>query len=417
MAQLPSESLRNRFTDITGLVSTFENFAEASSFERLLKLDFSNATLTTSNVSQVIDILWNSVDSQGACKSTNSPTNFYDSNYTLRTRDINPQLARNIINMMRAKLEVLPPDLEPLGDGTTTIQIFRNVMMSVCTEIWKFHYTNMQAFINANNAIVKLPFINNFETLAILYCDYVTRNASRTADKFYSSDCSETSTYFNTVHNVLMNYTNNKESLVDIIQPNKMVMRFFLSCFYPYFMFDFILNNIATQNMDSFDKAPRYYMLRRFAVLASYMSLFYVAFAIRDIDVNTARYVLAKINDDLFAKEMTSSNTKLSYTEIHQDTTENAKLSTDLAKVSQDVMASRGNLNKALTNDIGVNTKISRAKSVMYMWIAFAIITLVGCGALYFFMSPEKMKYMYMYIMIMLAVLFISWIVALASRF
>ena len=416
MAQLPSESLRNRFTDISGLVSTYENFVEASSFERLLKLDFTNATLNTSNVSQVMDILNNTLIAQGACRSTNSPTNFYDSKYTIRTRDINAQLARNIINTMRAQLEILPPDLEPLSDGTTTIQTFRNIMMSVCTEIWKFHYANLQEFMNTVNATIKLPMINSFEWLASRFCNYVTLNASRSADKFYSSDCSDTATYFNIVHRVLMEYTRNEESLVDTVQSNPMVMRFFISCFYPYFMFDFILNNIATQNMDSIDKAPRYYMLRRFAVLASYMCLFYVAFSIRDIEVNTARYVLAKVNDDLFAKEMASSNTRLSYTEIHQDTTENAKLSNDLAKISQDVMASRGNLNKALTNDIGVNTKTSKAKSVMYMWIAFAVITLVGCGALYFLMTPDKMKYMYMYIMIMFAVLFIYWIVVLASR-
>lgn len=416
MSQLPSESLRTRFTDISGLVSTYENFTEASSFERLLKLDFTSNSLNNSNVSQVIDILNNTMFTQGACKNTNSPTNLYDSNYTIRTRDVNPHLARNIIDKMRSQLEILPPDLEPLSDGSTTIRIFRNLMRSVCTEIWKFHYENLQEFMNSVNATVKLPIIDSFEWLANRFCDYVHLNASRSADKFYSSDCSDTNTHFNIVHRVLMEYTRNEESFVDTVQSNHMVMRFFISCFYPYFMFDFILNNIATQNMDSIDKAPRYYMLRRFAVLASYMCLFYVAFSVRDIEVNTARYVLAKINDDLFAKEMASSNMRLSYTEIHQDTTENAKLSHDLAKISQDVMASRGNLNKALTNDIGVNTKISRAKSVMYMWIAFAIITFVGCAALYFFMSPDKMKYMYMYIMIMTSVLFIYWIVALANR-
>lgn len=418
VSQLPSEDLRQRFLDISSLVSTFDNFVEASSFERLLRLDFTSATLNTSNVSTVLNILTNKNFGDGACKSSSTgfATNFYDAKYTLRTRDINPQLARNIINTMRTQLEVLPSDLEPLSSGTTTIQTFRNIMMAVCTEIFKFHYTNLQEFLKSANATLILPTIGSFEWLSNRFCTYASLNASRSTNIFHSSDCNNTSTYFQSVHRVLLNFTKNPESYVDNVQSDPAVMRIFLSCFFPFFMFDFILNNIAKQNMDSLDKAPRYYMLRRFSVLAAYMCLFYVAFSLRDIDTSTSRYLLAKINDDLFAKEMTNSDVTLSYTSIHQDTTENAKLSRNIVKLSEDITASRGNLNKALTNDLGVNTKMSRAKSVMYMWVAFTIVTTIGCGAMYFLFGPEKTKYTYMFIVMMLGVLLISGIVSLSSK-
>jgi hypothetical protein len=419
VSQLPTEELRRRFLNISQLVSTYENFAEASSIERILKLDFTSSMLNSApSVSLVTSILTNTNFTAGSCASSNSSTNFFSTNYSLRKSNINNDLGLKIIQALKSQLELLPGNIDPIGSGVN-IQAYRNIMIVVCTEIWKFHYEKLQSFLAASSGTVSLPVISSFDRYAGLFCEYVRKNINRNKDLFYSDSCQE-DTYFKAVHDLLMNYTKTSEAAVDTIQSDPKVMRMFLSCFYPYFLYDYILNNIALQNMDSLDKAPRYFILRRFAVLAAYMSLFYVAYSVRDTDPYTAKLVLAKINDDLFAKEMSNNyNGGITYADVHQDTTQNANMSKDLNRVTQDVTASRGNLNKALNNDVLINSQLHRSHVVKYIWVALLIITALGCIALYFLAiySFVDSKYLFMFVAIMFVVLMISGIVNFAKKF
>jgi hypothetical protein len=416
-SQLPTEDLKSRFLSISKIVSTHTNFIDESRFDQLLRLDFSSATLSVAtNIAVVQNIIKNQDLNVGSCEvAGGNASNFYDSMYprTMLRTTIDTTLGTNIINAMKARIQAMDARLEPIGYGTN-LEPYRDIMKDVCLEIWKYHYGKLQTFLANASGVDQLPVISTYERLATIFCDYVKNNVDRSRNAFYSKNCQD-DTFFKRVHQLLMNYTNTPEAQVDPIQRNPLVMRIFLSCYFPYFMFDFILGNVALAQMNSLDKAPRFFMLRRFAVLSAYMTLFYIAYSLYDVNPSEAKFVMSQINDRLFAKEMDHDiSGALTYADVHQDTTNNASLSQDLNKINQDIVSSRSNLNKALYNDVSINNDLKRSVAVKWVWFSFLIVTIVGCAVLYFFLD---VNYLYMFCAIMAVVLVISGIVNLAKKF
>lgn len=416
-SQLPTADLQTRFLSISKIISTHTNFLDESRFDQLLKLDFSDATMNVAtNIAVVKNIIKNQDFTIGACEPTGTnPTNFFDSMYprTMLRTTIDSTLGANVISAMKKRIEAMDARLEPIGYGTN-LQPYHDIMNDVCLEIWKYHYGKLQSYMANASGVDQLPVISTYERIAGIFCDHVKNNVDRARNSFYSKNCQE-DTYFKSVHQLLMNYTNTPEAQVDPIQRNPWVMRIFLSCYFPYFMFDFILGNVALSQMNSLDKAPRFYMLRRFAVLSAYMTLFYTAYSLYDVNPSEAKFVMSQINDRLFAKEMDHDiSGALTYADVHQDTTNNAMLSQDLNKINQDIVSSRSNLNKALYNDISVNSDLKRSAAIKWVWLSLLIVTIVGCALLYFFLD---VNYLYMFCAIMAVVLVISGIVNLAKKF
>lgn len=404
-SQLPSEALQQRFLSIADSVSNLTNYKESSRFEQLLRL---RTNLNATEKGTFTSIVRNTTNTVGFCKAT-SPTNLFDGSYpsALLEPTINADLVKSIKARMAEDLDRL--NFAPLGKGAPeTIQSFRALMMGICTKIFEYYYPQFRLLLP------DLPEIYNYERYTLIFTDYLQKNASKSADIMYSNACGD-ETYFKEIHTRLLSYANSPEAQVDAVQKNTAVIRIFLSCFFPYFQFNFYLNHIPTQRMDSMDKAPRYFIMMRIAILAVYMSLFYFTLILCGTGTisDDVRKLMSKINDVLFAQELSMMYHGMTYANVHQEATDNRELSKNLNYITKDITISRGNLNKALTNDTAINGSLHRSTTIKWVWFTILFVAIVGCVVLYF----VAIDFLYIFTLLILGVLAISGIVGLSKKF
>jgi hypothetical protein len=407
-SQLPTEALRNLFLTIAQSVATLPNYEDASRFKQLLRLRVGD--LSTSEKGTLIAIISNTNDNIGY-STASSATNLFDTSYqpSLLLSSNNAELTNKIKARLATDLATIVFDT--LGSGNPgAIEAYRSLMLNVCKEIFEFYYPKLRVAMPE----LALPEIFSYERYAQIFITHIKTNASKQQDTFFSSSTTD-NTYFKEVHTRLMQYTSSADAQIDAVQNNKKVMRIFLSCFFPYFNFEFYLNNIATRQITSLDKAPRYFLIRRIAILAVYMSLFYSMLTIAGESTipTDLRSIMGTFNDVLFANEIKLMYHNMTYATVHQEATENRELSKNLNYITKDITVSRGNLTKAMHNDVNMNKDFKSSYVIMFIWLSLLGITLIASIVLYIF----KIEFMFAFCIIIIGVLGISGIVSLSKKF
>lgn len=404
-SQLPTESLRTRFITIADSVSTLTNYKESSRLDQLLRLrtDLNNVEKST-----LASILKNTSDSVGYCRAS-TPTNLFDASYPrdMLAPNVHTELVNAIKNRLKEDMQRL--NLGPLGTGEIeSIHSFRSLMIGICSTIFGFYYPKFRLLDTS------LPEIFNYDRYVLIFTDYLQQNVRKDMDTLYSSTCSD-DTYFKEVQSRLLKYARSSEAQIDIVQKDTRVIRIFLSCFFPYFQFDFYLNNIATKMMNSMDRAPRFFLLRQIAILAVYLSIFYVTLQLSGSGAipDDLRFLMSKINDVMLTQEISLYNNYMTYANVHQEATDNRELSKNLAGITKDITVSRGNLSKAVHNDQTVNAELRRAYIIMWIWTSLLIATVAILALLYFL----HVDWMFAFIAVMMVILGISGIVTVSKKF
>lgn len=410
-SQIPDADTRQIFAEIVTIVNNLDNFNFVSKLDYLLKLNLKN--LSSENLSRVQAFLKNTQQTESCIPSSNA-NHIFNWN-DLEDANMDTQLSKKILTQMQIDIEALDaPSVNPLSYGTN-LDLYRTVIKNLCKSIWEHMYTTLQPQLpNEMNKVST----DKLKSMADKLCEFVTDNASR--DKYYfNKTCSENlDTYFENVYKIVLN----QNKFVDKDLTNVYVLKSYIFAFYPYFLFEFILNNVATKLVNSVENAPRFFFLQRIAVLASYMFLFYSVTTIEEsmemtslqTQYQESLQIMAKINDEIFAREKLSYNSDLGYTDLHQATNTSKDMSLQIQQKNLEIAGAKNNLTKAAIANALFKPKVKYSKVVLYVWVSVLIlVTIISALLIYVFKMPDML---YIFAILVLIALMISWITTLIKQ-
>lgn len=376
---LPSDATKDKFSTILSIVSDLTNFKKNTKIQYLLQTDFT----ANSDIANRIQTYYTSTTKHDCILDGDA--------YLFNWNASNPmptQLATTILSSLEQDLN----DMPALSHGTSNSK-YKMVMRNVCKHIFLHHYPILQG----NNQLLQSTTSTMLSDYVTLLCAHIESNANRESRRFDTRCDSGNDTYFKSVYDQTMKYKN-----ANIPQDMRKI---FLFCFYPYFAFEFILNNVAQKNNTSAETAPRLYMFHRIAVLAVYIFLFHLMMTLLETmqpgQANTykAFSILSKLNDEMFKREQINTSN------ILNNTTKNTKtLSDKLQKQNVDVAATRSNVTKAAIYEQRIKSRLTMSIVVMYLWLILTVLTIVGC-IVSTFVVGIKDEYTYMCIAVVLIVI------------
>ena len=164
----------------------------------------------------------------------------------------------------------------------------------------------------------------------------------------------------------------------------------FMVCMYPCFIFEYFLQNIGKKTPSSSDKAPRHFLLRRYAVACSYIFIYQLLRLIEAAHLvsGAAIQVQATKIQEMLSSEATDTFVKEIYN-VRKDNKDNIATSKRLEEMNHEIVMARNNLSKAIVNDGSVISKVRWSLAYMIIWVVvFGLVTIL-CPLLYFLYSPE----------------------------
>lgn len=409
-SHLPDNDTKKRFLEIANMVTSHTNFNDISKMEYILKLDFS-LVFDTNNQSKIRNFLSDGDSNTHKCNPTNSSSenNFFNWNFAT-TDTIGNSMCSNVLDELQMKISDLM-NVSPLSHGKSKDD-YKEVMQNVCKTIFETHYTRLQYSFPS-----ELDSWNNISTSS--YVDQLYGNISRDVSKQYSvftKNCDNNSnnpqSYFEAVYNYVMNYDKRGMKVG--------FKKLFIMTHYPYFLYEFLLNNIASQELDSVEAAPRLYFVQRIAVLSVYIFLFYVllTIVINTNDGNNFQKgisIMADLNDELFKRESIDEST-FGYHDLQNTTDKTHNLSTMLYTKQYEIEMMKNNLQKAAVAEVSLKSPIKKSRLSYISWIIFMIIVVIVLSTLLFLpFMQNKMQYFWGFAGFVIIVVIISSLVNIFS--
>lgn len=410
-AHVPGQ-VKQRFLEIMDTISSLEAFNVKTNLDYLLRLDF---TMDMTNDQRTnISRFFSDMPAMNKCVNTSGSSSDFFAWDNLMGNSIRDVMYSAIMKNMEEDVDRIDStDVKPLSHGVSHSD-YKLVIKNLCTNIFKRHFLDLQRVFEDNLMVVSEK---NLEEYSSILCEHVRLNSDHTLD-YFDRNCAITDaeTYYKDAYNHIIDMESNYSA---ISIPFK---KLFMACFYPYFVFEFLMNNIATKEQDSMDSAPRFFFVHRITVLGGYMFLFYTLVTIIDqlgssklqSDYGRAFTLMAKINDNLFVQENMTNDQTLGYTDLQQQTQDTRALATELQNMTHDIIKIRSNLNKAAMNDALLLPQVAKSKTRKYIWLAFSLAAIVALFVMLFF-SGFKMVNQAFYALSTLVVLVIG--LALLIRF
>lgn len=408
-----------RFKEIINIINNHEAFNLNTHMDYLLKLSFKddkNEKLDErrSNISQFL----NSKKEEDSCVPQNpSPHNFFAWD-DLKNEAISKELFDDIEKNLKEDIARLDaPDVRPLSHGSSHAE-YKRVIRNICTNIFIRHFTDLQSEFEDD-----IPEIGRERLMSYTseLCEYVELNSNRTLNYFIGECADPTAqSYYKNVYGLIMNLDRKETAIGDAFK------KIFLVCFYPYFVFEFLMNNIATMEHHSLDSAPRFYFVQRIAVLSGYMFLFYTLLTIIDRmgetklqnEFNKALTILSTINDNLFGSEKISKENSHGYNDLQKQMDKTKTTSVLLQNQTQDILRVRNNLNKAAVNNALMVPQVKSSRSKMYAWLSLLIISIIALSILFFLSGIEIVNMIfYIYSGVVALIVGIAFLVHVFSTF
>lgn len=409
------DHVMTRFIEVINTISSLEMFKMTTHLDYLLKLDFT-ADITPEQRSNISRFL-SSIDEVDKCvQKEGSQADFFAWD-DLKRPNMREDLYLAIMNDMEDDISRLDsPEVKPLSHGVSH-QEYKLCIRNLCKNIFIRHYTDLQMiFENDLEPVSKANLVSYSSKL----CDYIELNTDRTVD-YFNRNCAITDadTYYKNIYNIIIE-RESREGAID-----QGFKKIFMACFYPYFVFEFLMNNVATIEQDSVDSAPRYFFVHRITVLGVYMFLFYVMVTIIDKLGSTklqsqygkAFAIMSKINDNLFAQENTTNDQAFGYTDLQNQTHETRRLAIDVQNMSQDIMKIRNNLNKAAVNDVLLGPHVKASQTRKTIWLAFFLASVIALFIMLFLSGlPYVTDIFYAYSTLVVIVILVAYIVRSFSK-
>jgi hypothetical protein len=415
-----------RFKNIITFISNYNNFQQHSKVEKLVKMDM-NLPPQDIAFEQVSRILSNR-SATSKCDSfagmepmfcTSSTTNpivtVPDVMKIPMTPDANNNLSDKILLViMRLSLRDKLLSSTTASD-TSARDMHKEFFRIICLEIFKTHYkalfTNRVKY-NFDTGLT-VADLNDFQLTEILQGYYsVIETISIDVDGFNSNSYSN---YYNIVCDEIVNYSKRQSNQLS----NPIFYNMFLSCFYPYIQFSYIVGQIPMiESNTSIDKAPRYFILRRLAIAFSYIFEFYTVLTFyNSCSISSkvmAETILESINTCM-TQEMISTSEK-TYNDLHSDNLTNVETSKNLTNINRDITLSQNNLTKAIINETNIQSKYKNSFIIMWLWIALFIVFVVICAVFVIFLNNSNaIQYLYIASTLVAMAIFITIIVEMLN--
>lgn len=412
----------DRFKNIIACVNNFNNFLDLSNVQKLLTMDMNlpSTNISTEHIARILSDRSSITDctmfvgmEPDFCKKTNKTgiLTIPDVIPIPLTPDVNKNISDNILNFIN-NVNLQRNLLSKItSTDTTALDAHKEFMKDVCSEIFKAHYE--QLFESRSNYILEgglsvpqltqdhiTQIIPKFRTIIdSVSIDLDGFNVSK-VNNYYFAVCEEISLFSRSQQNYVA---------------NPIFYNMFLNCFYPYIWFCYISGQIALiESGVSSDKAPRYFILRRFAVLFSYIFEFYTVMCIyANCSVSkkeTAKSLIESINLCI-AGELSIYN-RDTYESLHSDSLANIESSKVLSNINRDIILSQNNLNKATINEKSIQSKYKNSYVFLWLWVAFLIVVVLSFSIfLYFFNSTPNIQYLYIAATVVVMAIFITLII------
>lgn len=407
---LPDEASKHFFSEIIQIINNIDNFNYMSKMDFLLKISFTN--LSQEQISKVNSFLNNQKVAE-SCIPKNQTVNHIFNWNDMTNPTIKKTLSTKLLDQMQASVENLI-HVAPLSSGTD-IGAYRAVGKDLCKIIWKQKYDEVQNVLP--NTLNKLSN-DKANIISEKFCDFVTENANKN-NYYFNKPCDEdqANSYFKGVYTSLMH----NRSFNDPDMKSVPLKKLFIFCFYPYFLYEFILNNVASKELNSLNKQPRFYFLDRTAVLGSYMFLFYTISTIEESmeaslqkDFQKSLQIMAKINDELFSREKLSDYLTYGFNNLHESTVRSQDLSKTVQDENHKLNSSLNNLIKAKMQNTLLNSKERKTKIFLYIWVTLLLISVIYSIILVFVLSKPDLFYLSS--ILTMLIIFVSWGIQIINK-
>lgn len=396
------QTVLDRMKQIILLVNSFTNFTAASKLEKLLTISL-QLDSTNASIPWLTTILSNTgcntrcADFTGTKPSVCDPSLNNNGIVTLAdvvTNNLNSDsLSNDIISHLNMGSYNLEKNL--LSAMTSTIdsphQQHLTFISDICFQIFKKHYNNLFASKTSYPFTGALDIQQASDTTLGKYCQDLLSRIKTVSTNASTFNINANSDYYNSVCLEIARYANTQAGLVK----NPIFVNTFLSCYYPYIMFSFILGQIAVvNNSNSLDKAPRNFIIRRSAILCAYIFEYYMILNMYE-HCNTANQQIASNILQTINTCITNDfipNQSVTYANLHSDTMTNIQSSNQLQNIKRDVNLSKNNLNKSVLNDVGINKSLYWSIVIKWWWISLLIAYIVfGIVFIAFFLTSENL--------------------------
>ena len=388
----PDNSTLNKFKDILGFVSDHNSFKEKTYFETILKLDLTN---------QVSNSYFNQVDrTSERCKGDTENFKWLDNSSGNFTRNEIPGdgngLDSNIVQKIKEDMSDMNNEKMRLTRGNVDgVKEYKKIMKNICKEIFKHQNTELHNTDDSKFMVQSLTNIDSELDNMTTYIDEQIRNNKES----FIRDCSidnSINTYYGNIVQVIYDYRNNDKfksvsfSSSDIDHEKSRFIKLFLIVFYPYFVFNYIINSIALEEANplTHQQSPRFFFFQRITVLASYIFMYYTLLTIFEnlsssmpqTDIIEA---ITDLNDHVLFKEKIPDET-LSYHMMQEKSEQTRDSSLQMQQLGHTVSLLKTNLNKAAVYDARLGPILRNAKIHVILASLLMVITILGALVLMF---------------------------------
>lgn len=412
----------DRFKNIITFISNYNNFQQHSKVEKLVKMDMNlppqdialdqiSRILSNRSAASKCDAFVGMKPAFCTISTTNPIVTVPDVISIPMTSDANNNLSDKIL-LIILRMSLRDKLLSSITSSNITARdTHKELFRIICLEIFKAHYKKLfshRVKYNFDTGLV-VADLNEVQITEMLQGYYsVIETISIDVDGFNSNSYSN---YYNIVCEEIATYSKRQSSQLS----NPIFYNLFLSCFYPYIQFSYIVGQIPMiESNTSNDKAPRYFLLRRLAIAFSYVFEFYTVLTLYNTcsisSKVTAETILESINTCM-TQEMISTD-KQTYNALHSDNITNVETSRNLTNINRDISLSQNNLTKAIINEKNIQNKYKNSYVIMWLWIALFIIFVITCNMFVIFLNNSSaMQYLYIASTLLAIAIFVTIIV------
>lgn len=392
------ENLARRINDISNFIATFPTFENKMMFGNLLSL---NLTVDRESpiLNNVIKYLTAISPSEHLCNNYENVDVF---NCTITTNNAmvtlqelqgntfanDTSLTDKIVLQLQENIS-----LGRISDITYTDTSVKLNHLSfinrICSEIFKYHYKQLlvSAEVYRNRGIAILEIQD--EVLSSFIVEYVNKIATYNTD-FDNFNTQSVNDYYYNTYNLLNSHRNTLSGTYN----NVILFNLFMSCFYPYLAFAYILGQISyIQVSGPEDTANRYFKLRREAILAAYRFEYLLTLSLYIRSSINVKSIVGSILDVIMHdlnSEILDSNENL-YMDLNKENKINVKESIILDGKTRDITLSKNNLFKAEYNVQSIEKNYKNSFIKMWLWIGFLILYIIASLIFVFFLNDKDL--------------------------
>lgn len=407
-------STAKKFEEIATIVSSKSEFDDKTFFEKLLKFNFAkNSDLKYMNYFN------SSSKSSEQCKTGDtSRDTFFNWFENSSNIEDDASYLEDLITDLETDFNDIATDTKDslLSRGNKSdINAYKKVIRNICKNVFVYHYKTLNSNENGSK-FLKNDDATSLKSECEKLCQVIGEDVNNSS-VFFIQNCDATNdeiqnSFFGNIIDIIykynlkeLNFTSNE------INEKKYFKKLFVMCFYPYFIFLYMINTIARKNNTSNVDTPRYFFVQRIAILSTYIFLYYTLLSIYNAipsgdnsDKKTVIQLISDLNDKIIYQERFSDSNK-SYHTMQQTTDNTRQASQNISILANEVIKLKNNLTKAGVYDARLQPVVKKSKQYLILGSVFLFITVVG--ALIMMFLPQinnNFQYMWIFLSIMFVI-------------